>query len=150
MPVSRYVLRESLVSAAINAAISIGFYVAVFGRSDLIPVWGIGNLAFDNLPQSFAVALMSALVPGLLARLAQKKGKAGLPGAAIPSVGRVFGTALAWAVGALLAGGASLAALLWLSGADALPALPVFVAKTLYGALLGAFVTSRVLMRQLS
>src|SRR5690606_9204225 len=113
---SRYILRESLLSAAINAAISIGFYLAVFGRRDPIPVWGMSNLAFDNLVQSFAVALMSALVPALLARLAQQKGKAGSPGAPVPGVGRVFAAALAWAVAAAVAGGGSLAALLWLIG----------------------------------
>lgn len=150
MPVPRYVLREALLSAAINAAISIGFFLAVFGRGNTIAVWGIGNLAFDNLVQSFAVALMSALVPALLARLAQRKGKVGSPGAPVPGVGRVFARALAWAVAAAAAGGGSLAALLWLSGAEVLPALPLFFAKTLYGAALGAFVTSKVLTRQLS
>lgn len=147
---SHFILRESLLSAAINAAISIGFYLAVFGRTDPIPVWGIGNLAFDYLPQSFAVALMSALIPGLLTRLAQKRGKVGNPSGAIPSPGQVIAISLAWATGALVIAGGSSAAILWLTTAETMPALQVFIAKALYGALLGMFVTSRVLKRQLS
>ena len=57
---SVYLLREAVVSAVINALISVAFFVGFFRGIDPIPVWGMNNYAFDFIPQSFAVSLMSA------------------------------------------------------------------------------------------
>lgn len=48
--------------------LSLVFFVAVFGRVDPVPVWGAGNLAFDNGVQAFMIALMSTLAPRALLR----------------------------------------------------------------------------------
>lgn len=62
-----YIRRETAISIVINVAISLALFVLIFGRSEAIAVWGPGNYAFDLIPQSFMVALMSVLVPGALA-----------------------------------------------------------------------------------
>ena len=144
-----YVARETLVSAVINAALSIGFFLLVFGGVDPVPTWGIGNYAFDFVPQSFAIGLMATLVPGLLCRNAIAAGRiaGGTPSAGNP--GSVVTRAL---VNGLLAGsvGAGIcAAALWASGLDALASTTAFILKVTYGALLGAFVTRSSLGRMI-
>src|SRR5690606_23725285 len=140
-----HLLREALVSATINALISVGFFVAFFRGIDPIPVWGAGNYAADFLPQSFAVALMSALVPGFLARRALAPRKSGAR--RVPTPARVALRALAWAVAGLVAGGGIAALALRLSGLETIAATPAFVIKLAYGAALGAVVTHRSVAR---
>lgn len=143
MSTKTYLLRESALSAVINALISLAFVFAVFGNARSFPIPGMGNYAFDFLPQSFAVALMSALVPGLIA---SKTGASGhLQATGVPSVGRVVRRALAWAIGALLFGAIVIAAPLWLSGVEAIGRGWGIAGKLAYGALLGASVTYRSL-----
>jgi hypothetical protein len=138
-----YIARETLVSAAINAVLSTGFFIAVFGGVDPIPVWGRGNFAFDFIPQSCAVALMAALVPGLLGRAQLAKQNA----PHVPAIGAVVRTAIAAGLTGLVAG-AGLAALgLLASGAETVPHGPAFAGKIIYGAALGALVTRLVLRR---
>ena len=63
------VRREAAISFVINAALSLAFFAATFGLAPRSLSWGAADgLAFDFIPQSAAVALMSALVPSLLAR----------------------------------------------------------------------------------
>ncbi len=143
MSINAYLLRESALSALINAFISLAFVYAVFGNTDPLPVPGVGNYAFDFLPQSFAVALMSALVPGLLARKALKSGR--FPAATVPSIRRVVLRAFAWAAGALVLGALLISIPLWLSGIEAIGRGWGIAGKLGYGALLGAFVTHRSL-----
>lgn len=58
-------LRETLISMAINAAITAAFFFALFGLGHPIAAEAYGR---DFLPQSFMVALMGTLIPGLLLR----------------------------------------------------------------------------------
>ena len=141
MNISRHLLREAIVSALINALISAGFFVAFFRGVDPIPVWGSGNYAADFMPQSFAVALMSALVPSFLARRALAAGAFGA--GAILSPAWVGLRALVWAVAGLVVGSAMAALVLWLSGLETIAATAAFVVKIVYGAALGALVTHR-------
>jgi len=143
MSINAYLLRESALSALINAFISLAFVYAVFGAADPLPVPGFGNYAFDFLPQSFAVALMSALVPGLLARKALASGR--FPATLTPPVRRVVLRALAWAVGALVVGALLISMPLWLSGIEAIGRSWGIAGKLSYGAVLGAVVTHRSL-----
>ena len=62
--IRNYVLRETMVSMLINAALSLGFAWLVFGGSSSVER---RDLVFDALPQSFFVAFFGALVPTLLA-----------------------------------------------------------------------------------
>jgi hypothetical protein len=60
-----YLRRETLISAAINLALSVAFTFLAFGGQARI---GWAALAWDALPQSFAITLMATLVPTLLTR----------------------------------------------------------------------------------
>lgn len=65
---SRYILVETAISVAINAAISAGFAFLVFGGRTGIALWGSGGLALDFAPQTFMIAMMSVVVPTALTR----------------------------------------------------------------------------------
>jgi hypothetical protein len=64
----RYLLTEAGIGAAINAILSLVFVLLVFGGRSAVPVTGSGGVVADAVPQSFMVALMSCLVPTLVAR----------------------------------------------------------------------------------
>lgn len=71
----KYLVVETLVSVVINAAISALFVVLAFGGRSEVDLWGSGNLAMDMIPQTFAVAFFSALVPTALTRKRLRSGK---------------------------------------------------------------------------
>jgi hypothetical protein len=146
---AKLIVGETLVSAAINAAISVAFFVAVFGSRDPVPAWGVGHYAFDFAPQSFAIGLMASLVPGLLARKAMTAGRAG-SSHAVPTKGAVVTAALFNGLLAMVAGTAICGLILYLSGAETVQRTPAFAAKVAYGAVLGALVTRRMLKRMLA
>lgn len=60
-----HIRRETLISMVINGVLSLVF-TAIFFRpfADI----AVAGLAFDFVPQSFAITLMSVLVPGFLTR----------------------------------------------------------------------------------
>ncbi|MES2173123.1 MAG: hypothetical protein V4523_04170 [Pseudomonadota bacterium] len=61
--------REAAISIVINGVLSLAFFLGVFGTQPRLLRWAApDNLALDFVPQSIAVALMSALVPALIAR----------------------------------------------------------------------------------
>lgn len=74
-PRARFILREACIGAVLNAMLSYGVFWLLFRGASRIPVRGFGNFLFDFLPQGFMVALMSAFVPGLLARRAIARGQ---------------------------------------------------------------------------
>lgn len=71
----RYLQIESSVSAVANGFFSLLATWLAFGGRTAIDLWGPGGLAFDYLPQSFMVALMSTLIPGFLTRRRLLNGK---------------------------------------------------------------------------
>ena len=136
-----YVRRETRVSIAINAVLSLAFYVLFFGTSGRAAIGGIGGLAFDFIPQSFAITLMSALIPGVLTmgkvargQLAPQPGRSPLPRSLwLRSLLLAAGAALAGTVVALIVAlGWGSSTLAWHAGA---------AVKVLYGALLAWVVT---------
>jgi hypothetical protein len=144
-----YVARETLVSAGVNAAISVAFFLGVFGGIDPVPLWGVGNYAFDFVPQSFAIGFMATLVPGLLARKALARGRIAGSGT-VPGAGAIVARALVNGLLAVAVGAGLCALVLWASGAESIGHAAAFLAKVIYGALLGALVTWRVLLRLLA
>lgn len=61
--------REAAISFVVNGVLSLAFFLGVFGTAPRPLGWmAPDNLALDFVPQSIAVALMSALVPALIAR----------------------------------------------------------------------------------
>lgn len=120
------IVRETLVSIAINAVISLAFFFGVFGLGAPIALNAFGP---DFLPQSFMVALMGCLVPGVL--VSRRSGGRALPAAA---------RALALAIVALgVAGGGALLVCRGIGGTIA--ALPALIVKVAFGAALAAITT---------
>lgn len=118
------ILRETMVSIVINLAITAGFFFAFFGLGSPVDGAAYGK---DFLPQSFMVALMGALIPGLLVR---RGSSARIP----PVVVR----AVLLALGALLVG-----VVCWWAFAriGSLQPLPALVMKLAYAAVLSMIVT---------
>lgn len=146
---SGYIAREMAVSAAINAVISVGFFVAVFGFGASIEIWGLGKFAFDFLPQSFAVAFFASFVPSLLARKAMLAGTLASASKPAPSTSSLFAKSILVGVAAVILGAALWASILWASGAAMIAPIPAFALKLVYGAALGAVVTRRRLQAML-
>jgi len=140
-----YILRETLVSAAINGVISALFFFAVFGTGAPVPVSEQG-FAADFLPQSGAVTLMACVVPGMIARRAQKTGRPGT-GNSNPVTARRLVRAAVTSILIGLALGAVIALALLASDLAAQSWLTALVIKIFYGAALGAWTTWRVLHR---
>lgn len=140
MDTRRFILRETLVSIAINTVLSIGFFLLVFGRTNPVPLWGMGHWVFDAIPQSFMIALMGTLVPGMMAGKALRAGNLAVHGMPKPFSRlaiRALATALvAAAVGLLLA-----ALVAQLSGLASLSWMAALAIKAVYGAALAAIVT---------
>lgn len=144
MNTQRFILRETMVSVAINTALSIGFFLLVFGRADRVPFWGTGNWVFDAIPQSFMIALMGTLVPGLMAGRAWRSGKLSVSGPPRP-FSRLLLRALATALIAVAAGWALAALVARLSGLTSLDWAAALAIKAGYGAALAAIVTPIVI-----
>lgn len=130
-----YLRQETLISAAINCALSVAFTFLAFGGQARI---GWSALALDALPQSFAIALMATLVPTLLTR---KRMRSGLIASLPTSGGRprhnALLRALIVALGTTAVAGVLHYLLLPLGPVDwSFAAVLAF--KSLYGALLGA------------
>ncbi|NBC35954.1 hypothetical protein GTZ99_05225 [Novosphingobium sp. FSY-8] len=141
MDCATYIARETRVSIAINTVLSLVFFVAVFGLSGPVMVWGAGHYVFDFGPQAFMIGLMATLVPGALAAKARRSGNV----EAYPTPSRLPRLLM---VRALLLGAASAvaavalaAAVLMLAGATQLPLIPALAAKLVFGAALAAYIT---------
>lgn len=130
--------REAGISFGINAALSLIFFVAVFGLKMRALTWGVPDaLALDFVPQSIAVSLMSALVPALIAR---KRFAMAI------GLRTIMLRAITFALAGALLGG--LIAFLAGSAAFAPVQLPFALAlKLIYGGSLGALITSLTLQR---
>lgn len=139
VPFASYRRRETTVSAAINMAFSALFYMLVFGMVERVPMRGLGNYAFDFLPQSAAIGLMASLVPSLLLRSALiKKRIANVEGAVVlTQVAQVVLRAVLAAVTA----GAFLLAVFWLAMPDTVGRAAALPLKLAYGAALGSTIT---------
>ena len=122
------IVRETVISVAINMILSALFFVLVFGRHGPVPLAAIGP---DLIPQALMVTLMGSLVPGLLT--ARRHGVGGRSGAII---GRSL---VAAAIAALIIGGGG-----WLllgGSAAVVPYGPTFAARVVLGGALSVLVT---------
>jgi hypothetical protein len=121
------ILRETGVSIGINAALSIAFFVGLFGLSSPVDIIAFGR---DFLPQAFMVTFMGCLVPALLIRR----------GSSLPAA-PVIVRALLMAVAATLIAGAGAWLVCTRLAPLALDLMPALILKTLFGAALAALVT---------
>jgi len=136
--IRRFIRREALVGAGINAALSLAFFLALFGAPGRPLAFAAPDrLALDFVPQAGMIALMSALVPVL----ASRRKLAMLTGRPPRAIGAIVRTALGWAL-AGVALGLVLAGLALLQPLAMLPAWPALALKLAFGAGFGAFVTA--------
>lgn len=141
-----YLRAEVRVSIAVNAALSLVFFLAVFGLPHAVPIGGIGNYAFDFVPQSVMIGLMSTLVPGAITR--HRIGIGRIDGVG-ESVGALVLRSLLMAIACAVGGGLLAVALEVLCGQATLAIGPAVAGKILYGAVLAAIVTPLGLRRAL-
>jgi len=64
----RYILRESLLSLVINATLSVLFALLVIHGNLAIPLWGLGGMALDFVPQTFMISFATAIAVTLSSR----------------------------------------------------------------------------------
>jgi hypothetical protein len=140
-PAGPYVRREAMISVVINVALSGLFFLLVFGRTDPIPVWGLGKYAFDFVPQSFMIALMSAVVPGILAIQRRRAGLVERVESPPRLPRKLLPRALLVALLAVLLGAGCIALVLFATRIDSIGWPPALVFKLLYGGALAALVT---------
>lgn len=140
-----YLAKETRISMVINAVLSLAFFLLLIGLPAAVPVPANGGYAFDFVPQSFMIALMSALVPGFITAARVRGGTiAGQPEGGGAIVLRSVLTAIA--AGLV---GAGIAGALLASGIATLPLVPALAAKILYGIVLALVVTPIGLARAL-
>ncbi len=121
------VRRETGISIVINTILSIAFFLGVFGLARPAPLAALGP---DFLPQSFMVALMGCLVPGVLVRRRLRG-----------PLRDVVVRALVIAAAALVVAGGGAWALCLAFAPAALPPAAALAVKALFGAALAAVTT---------
>jgi hypothetical protein len=148
---ARYIFIETLISIVINAVISAGFALFVFGGRTEIPLWGASGIAFDFVPQTFMIALMSVIVPTALTRKRIRAGALSQEShQSAPLPRNLFARALLIAfLATIVLGGMAivLTICLWGGPADFKMVLPI---KILYGAMVALVVTPLALRAALA
>lgn len=135
---SDYIARETAISAVINAGFSLAFFLLVFGTGGAVV--GLGTYAYDFLPQSCAIAVMSTLVPGAIAGGRLRKGalvRSGRTGA-LPG-GLLLRTVVMAVIGTLIGG--LVCAFLLLGGPSTFGWWSALAGKLAHGAALAVLVT---------
>jgi hypothetical protein len=139
---TRYIAMETLISVAINVALSIGFVFLVFHGQSLVKVMGRHGVVGDMAPQTFMVVLMSFLVPSLLTRRRLTKGVLIWSN---PVATRRGFNAFFWAIPAAAAGTCLVVGLSWLVLPKIWPTavafFPLLLAKAAFGGVLAAVIT---------
>lgn len=154
----RYLVGETAISIAVNAAVSAAFAWGLFHDVTEVPLRGVQGIGVDLVPTVFMITLMLTLALTLVTRRRMRAGTLfGLHGgtgalprplAMLPGNVLLRALVLALALTAMLVP-ASIA-LLAVAGTESMP-LGAFVGfKVLYGAALGAVVTPLVLLRALA
>ena len=136
-----YIRRETRISIAINVVLSLVFFLIVFQLTGPLQVWGTGHFAFDFAPQSFMIAFMSTLVPGMMTARKLANGVV-LPMDQVQRLRMPLVVRAMVLAGAAALAGAGLAVLLFhLFGMDKIDWTTALVVKLLYGGCLARIVT---------
>lgn len=78
----RILATEAAISIVPNALVSALFVWLIFRGADAIPLWGMQGVAFDLLPTTFMLTLMTTIAMTLIVRARRRKGlPAAAPGA---------------------------------------------------------------------
>lgn len=138
----RYILVETMIGMVINALFSAGFAFLVFGGRAEIALWGPTGLALDFVPQTFAIAMMSVLVPTALTRRRIRAGTLAPDGTAPSRLPRnLLVRALLMALVATVVLGGVATVLLAAIRVGPLAFAAVLPLKIIYGALVALAVT---------
>jgi hypothetical protein len=138
----RCILVETAIGMVINALFSTGFAFLVFGGRAEVGLWGPDGLALDFVPQTFAIAMMSVLVPTALTRRRIGGGTLATGGEARPRLPRnLLLRALLMALAAMILLGGTATALLAAAWSGPLNFGAVLPLKIGYGALVALAVT---------
>lgn len=141
MDAVQYVRRETGVSVIINAVLSSLLFFVVFGGTEPIPTWGPAGWVLDFVPQSFMIALMSALVPGVLAQRKLRTGAVAALSGTTRLPRNLLVRALALALASAVLGTALIAAGTFAAQQESLAFAVALTLKVAYGALLAALIT---------
>lgn len=133
----------------INTVLSALFFLAVFGTSGAVPVWGGGGYIADFGPQGFMIGLMATLVPGALARKARRSGAVDPIEGSTRLPGGLFLRGVVCGLAGAAAGIALSALILALSGLAELAWTPALLAKLAFGATFAAVITPAGLRAEL-
>lgn len=137
---TNFIRRETAVSIVVNVALSLFFFLLIFGVSAPATVGGVGGYIFDFVPQGFMIGLMATLVPAMIAKRALRLGKVS-PLKGERTHARLALRAAAWGLAAAGIGSviaATTTTALELSKIDWMPAL---AAKLVFGGLVALVVT---------
>ncbi|MGA9875481.1 MAG: hypothetical protein WBQ21_06710 [Solirubrobacteraceae bacterium] len=133
---------ETLISIAINVALSIGFVVLAFHGQSEVSMTGRHGIVVDMAPQTFMVVLMSFLVPALLTRRRLTQGALIWRNSVATKSGF---NAFFWALPAAVIGTCLVVGLSWLVLPKLWPTGVAFrsllLAKAVFGGALAAFIT---------
>lgn len=144
-----YIRRETRVSIVINTVLSALFFLAVFGNSASVPVWGSRGYVLDFGPQGFMIGLMATLVPGALARRALRSGTIDPVCGSTRMPRGLLLRGVSCGVAGAVAGIALSGAGLTLAGLAQLPWWPALLVKLAFGFVLAALITPAGLRAEL-
>jgi ABC-type phosphate/phosphonate transport system permease subunit len=136
---------ERRIGVVINAVLSIGFFLLVFGWRAVAS----RDLAFDFLPQTFGITFLGTLVPSLLTFRRIARGTV-VPAGRVPSLARHLLRTVACALVATLVLGGCAAVLLIALAPVVLPPAAGIALKALYGSVVGFIVTPPILRMALA
>ncbi len=146
----RYIIVETLISLAINTALSVLFvFLAFHGRSQ-VSVLGRHGIVLDMVPQTLMIVLMSSLVPALLTH---RRLRAGTLRAQSQTRTDTALSVCARALGLAVLTSGMVVTACWLTLPHVLPSGASFrsllVSKAVYGMLLAMFFTPLAVGRAL-
>lgn len=141
----QYLLRETMVNIVIGTVLSIIFAYMVVHDKAALPLWGMGGIAFDFVPQTFMLTLATTLAITLITRKRVRLGsvppmpvaEAGLL-ARLPHQALLRAVLVAVAITLILSPLAS--GVLHLLEITELSPQPFMVMKAVYGAALSLFI----------
>jgi hypothetical protein len=146
-----YLLTESLIGSAISLVLSIVFVFLIFESTNPVPVFGFEGIIFDSIPQSFAIAFMTTLMPTLLTRRRIKLAKVSVIRAGVNRLPHnLFLRSLYMAIGVTVVAYALHFLLFGLIGLNSFSFSSVLIYKSCYGALLGAGIAYYALLNVLN
>jgi hypothetical protein len=156
-----YVNGETRISIGLSVIISLLFAWAVFPPDGTIPMGGMGGIAFDLVPTTFMIVLMTTIALSLLTHTRRRKGAVGMLdlAAAEPRWGiklarrlpRHFALrAIALALGACAVFIPLMLLLLFVAQVSDMAFVPFLLFKAVYGAFLAALFTPPILIAALA